>query len=143
MEYKDGPDEPLYHVSYTEYIFPKLVEYINRVLNYDDVDIASKLYRGFITEVESSFDVKIEELSKELDEIDNLDIKAKRKKLDELEDIINCAKLNKNQKSVSSYYDKVKNLISIEKVDSILKEEVDKVDRFFERPKVKKIEKNI
>ena len=137
-EYKDGPDEPLYRISYDEYKFPKLVDLIDKMLD-NDVDVAIKLFKGEIKEEESSFKDQIREISKELDDIDNLNIKEKRKKLDELEKVIDQARLNNKQQSVGEYYIKIKNFIFVNKVDTIKREDVDRVNSFFERQKVKKI----
>lgn len=64
--------------------------------------------------------------------IDNLNITEKKEKLNNLQRLIELKELNKNQKSVIPYYDKVRELITLEYVDSITKEELEKVNQFFE-----------
>ena len=52
--------------------------------------------------------------------------------LNNLQRLVELKELNKNQKSVIPYYDKVRELITLEYVDSITKEELEKVNQFFE-----------
>ena len=79
-----------------------------------------------------TIDERISETSGELTAIDNLNITEKKEKLNNLQRLIELKELNKNQKSVIPYYDKVRELITLEYVDSITKEELEKVNQFFE-----------
>ena len=79
-----------------------------------------------------TIDERITETSGELTAIDNLNITEKKEKLNNLQRLVELKELNKNQKSVIPYYDKVRELITLEYVDSITKEELEKVNQFFE-----------
>lgn len=136
QEFIDGPDEDIYRFSYDEYIYPSLVGLIDKLLAGDATVIDTIFDPGKISE-HISFKSSIERVSAELDQIDNLDIDKKRKKLDELQKLVDCEKLNRNQKPVSEYYQKLQSLITLEFVESISTEEVSKVNSFFSSSKVK------
>ena len=86
----------------------------------------------FIIKIQKTIDERITETSGELNAIDNLNITEKKEKLNNLQRLVELKELNKNQKSVIPYYDKVRELITLEYVDSITKEELEKVNQFFE-----------
>jgi len=124
------PDEDIYHFSYDKYIFPKIVFYIDEILK-GNFQVLKKAPESF--EASKYFKDKIEEVSKELDAIDNLDVDKKQKKLEELKKLVKKAKLNENQKSTNKYLERLNNLISLKSVDTISIEEIARVDSFYEK----------
>lgn len=124
------PDQDIYHYSYDKYIYPQLVLYIDEFLggNVQIIGTAPK-----ISNVGVKLKKRIDKLSKELDSIDNLEIKQKQEKLEELKKVVEQAKLNENQKSTAEYLEKFNELVRIELVDTLQKEEIDRVNAFYER----------
>ena len=128
-EFIDGPDEDIYHFSYDEYVFPLLVKLIDKLLD-GNVSVIDKIFDDIISE-HITYDLQIKEKSNELDKIDNLDFDKKQKKLDELKQLVESAKLNQRQEPVREYYNKLQNLITLEYVESITTLEVSRVNDFF------------
>lgn len=129
-----GPDEPIYHFSYDEYIYPSLITIIDKLLR-GDSDAIDEInnYNPEIDNAKISFNKEIEKLSRKIDLIDNLDIKNKQLKLKELEVLVAKAQLNKDRKHIDSYYEQLKELLSYELLATISTEEVKKVNRFFSK----------
>ena len=135
-------DEIVYRFTYDEYIYPYLILLIEK-LKQGETRVIGEIRNPDLSKEKTSYDQRIIELSKELDNIDNLNIIEKRNKLDELEKLIEIAKLNENQKSVYIYYLKVQQLIALELVDSINISEISKVINFFDLSKTNEIENEI
>ena len=123
------PDKKIYHYSYDEYKYPDLVYYIDELLK-GNVSVLVKIFH--YTNNQLSIEERLEKASLELDSIDNFEIDKKRAKLDEIQKLIELKELNKNQKNVDEYVEKLKNLITLELVDTISKKEIDRVNSFFE-----------
>lgn len=123
-------DQRVYHYSYDEYKFPELVSVIDELLN-GNVLVLDTIFNTNPESKGKTIDEKIRKASEELDAIDNLKITKKREKLDELQKLIELKKLNKKQKSVVPYYVKLRELITLDLVDTITKEEIERVNQFF------------
>lgn len=124
------PDQRVYHYSYDEYKFPELVSAIDELLN-GNVLVLDTIFN---TNPESKIETIEERIRKafaELDAIDNLKITKKREKFDEIEKLIELKKLNEKQKSVVPYYARLRELITLDLVDTITKEEIERVNQFF------------
>ena len=127
-EFRDGPDEMEYLVSYDEYIFPDIIKDIDQLLNGNET-VIDKLNN--YKEKKINFNKKIEEKSKELDQIDNLNIKAKKKVLEELEELLKKKDLHKDKNNIEYYLPKLRNCIKLKLIDTINYDEVKKVDDFY------------
>ena len=127
------PDQRVYHYSYDEYKFPELVSVIDELLN-GNVLVLDTIFNTNPESKCETIDEKIRKASEELDAIDNLKIAKKREKLDELQKLIELKKLNKKQKSVVPYYARLRELITLDLVDTITKEEIERVNQFFGNP---------
>lgn len=124
------PDQRVYHYSYDEYKFPELVSAIDELLN-GNVLVLDTIFNTNPESKIETIDERIRKASAELDAIDNLKITKKREKLDELQKLIELKKLNKKQKSVVPYYARLRELITLDLVDTITKEEIERVNQFF------------
>lgn len=124
------PDQRVYHYSYDEYKFPELVSVIDELLN-GNVLALDTIFNTNPEAKNETIDERIRQASEELDAIDNLKIAKKREKLDELQKLIELKKLNKKQKSILPYYSKLRELITLDLVDTITKEEIERVNQFF------------
>lgn len=124
------PDQRVYHYSYDEYKFPELVSVIDELLN-GNVLTLDTIFNTNSEAKNETIDERIRKSSEELDAIDNLKIAKKREKLDELQKLIELKKLNKKQKSVVLYYARLRELITLDLVDTITKEEIERVNQFF------------
>ena len=129
-EFRDGPDEMEYLVSFDEYIFPDVIKLIDRLLKGDE-SVLEELFKS--KESGKNIDELIEKKSKELDNIDNLDIKNKQRVLNELSDLLDKKELNKNQRPIDIYMEDIKKSISISLVDTIDLEMVERVEGFYGR----------
>lgn len=127
------PDQRVYHYSYDEYKFPELVSVIDELLN-GNVLVLDTIFNTNSESKGENIDEKIRKASEELDAIDNLKIAKKREKLDEFQKLIELKKLNKKQKSVVPYYARLRELITLDLVDTITKEEIERVNQFFGNP---------
>lgn len=118
----------IYHYKYDEYIPPKLVELIDKLLNGDSSAI-DKIYNYDIPPINYLEDrIKLE--IEELNEIE--DITKKINRLHEIEKLLNAQKLNENQQSIESYYNRLLKLISFKLIDSLSISELDRINCFFE-----------
>lgn len=130
-EYQDGPDHIEYLVTFDEYIFPEVVKLIDNML-LGDTNSTLKIV-AYHTKTVIDIDKLIAIKSDELDKIDNLNIKAKRQKLNELESLLEEKELNKNQKSIDYYINELKSEINFVLVDTIDKETVERVNNFYRK----------
>ena len=139
----DCATEMEYEISYDELEMPILSNYIDELLNGND-DALESIYDKTNEKKTTDYDKRIDVLSKELDEIDNLDIANKKIKLIELERLINERDRFNNDEMIESYYYKVRELISFRLVETICIEEVNKVNNFFgDDSYVKKLKRRI
>ena len=130
------PDQNIYHYSYDEYKFPKLVAIIDELLNGKNESL-DKIFNYNPECNKQTINERIRIISNELDAIDNLDIDKKRKKLDELQKFIELKKLNIDQKSTYDYYIRLKDLINLKLIDTISIEEIKRIKIFFEDSSIK------
>lgn len=127
-------ERSVYELTYDEYNFPYLVTLIDRLLN-NDVNVLIEIFNpDFSKENIVTIDEMVKRMMKELDEMDNLDRKRKKAKLDELQSLLEKAQSNKNQESVAKYYDELQKLIVIEYMDSIELDSVIRIASFYEKP---------
>ena len=130
-EYNDfySMPETLYHYSYDYYHFPYLIELIDKILE-DENDYLSDIYNINYNKELVSLDKKVEKLNSEIDNLDNSNYK-KIDKLNELKNLLEQIKLNKDQKNVYKAYELVRKHIKFRLVDSIDKSQVKNVISFF------------
>lgn len=119
----------IYEYSYDRYEPPYLVNLLNELLSGNNVlkDILTYKVLDRLP-----IDVKIEEKEKELKDTDDKNTKEKIEKLKEYEKLLELKKLNKNQKPLSLYYDKLISLFKFELEDTLSIEEIKKVESFME-----------
>ena len=120
----------VYFYQYDEYNPPYLVELINRLLK-DDASAIEEILDYDISH-ELSIDDKIALVNKEFIEIDPKDITKRKEKLKEIERLLKEQELNKDQQSVSLYYDKLIGLINFDLIDSISISKLSRVESFLE-----------
>lgn len=120
--------EKQYHYSYDELIYPYLVTLISRVLK-GDVSAVYEILNPDFSKERKSFDERISELTKEIEE-SNLDNYTKISKLNKIKKLIENKEINKDQKSVIEYYEKVKELITLTFVDYINIEQLERINEF-------------
>lgn len=120
----------VYFYQYDEYNPPYLVELINRLLK-DDASAIEEILDYDISH-ELSIDDKIALVNKEFIEIDPKDITKRKEKLKEIERLLKEQELNKDQQSVSLYYDKLIGLINFDLMDSISISKLSRVESFLE-----------
>ena len=117
--------DPLYHLSYDEYKFPKIVYLIDKILKGDE-DIELNY------EEDKTIDDQIKELEERYNKVSNNDISNKKYLLNELNQLFEKKKLNKNQKSCEEYYLKLQEVIHLKLIDSIKIDEISNALEFFE-----------
>lgn len=126
------PDRKLYRYIYDEYNFPYLVSLIDRLIN-GDVSALKEIFNINYDKELKPFQDKVDKASSELDSIDNLRVREKRAKLDELQRYLEQLEYNKKQVSVIPYYQKVIDYLNLELVDTISRDSVTRVNSFFNR----------
>ena len=131
-EYNDfySMPETLYHYSYDYYHFPYLIDLIDKVLE-DKIDCLSDIYNINYSKELVPLDKRVEKINKEIDNLDNSNYK-KIDRLNELKNLLEQIKLNKNQKNVYKAYELVRKHIKFRLVDSIDKSQVKNVVSFFQ-----------
>ena len=138
-EYDDGPDTEIYLRDYDEYYHPLLAHYIESLLNGDTSFLPEIItYKGnrLVTEEISSIkQTMIEELNKPLINI-NLDSLAKT--TDELRNLQEIEKRNKNQKSDMEYHKKVMSNIKLTEIERLDKKAVESVEQFYGQRVIKR-----
>lgn len=138
-EYDDGPDTEIYLRDYDEYYHPLLAHYIESLLNGDTSFLPEIItYKGnrLVTEEISSIkQTMIEELNKPLINI-NLDSLAKT--TDELRNLQEIEKRNKNQKSDMEYHKKVMSNIKLTEIERLDKKAVESVEQFYGQRLIKR-----
>lgn len=131
-EYNDfySMPETLYHYSYDYYHFLYLIDLIDKVLE-DKIDCLSDIYNINYSKELVPLDKRVEKINKEIDNLDNSNYK-KIDRLNELKNLLEQIKLNKNQKNVYKAYELVRKHIKFRLVDSIDKKQVKNVVSFFQ-----------
>lgn len=131
-EYNDfySMPETLYHYSYDYYHFPYLIELIDEILE-DKIDCLSDIYNINYDKELVPLDKRVEKLNNEINSLNNSDYK-KIEKLNELKNLLEQIKLNKNQKNVYKAYELIRKHIKFRLVDSIDKSQVKNVVSFFQ-----------
>ena len=128
-EYTDGPDEDLYLISYDEVEYPTLVSLIDRLLK-NDFSVLNEIYLDE-EEKQNLFDKKIKDIENEIAVLTSKREYLKvKEKISEMENIILESKKNSERRQ---YYERVKNLISFELIDTIRIEEINRVRKFYEQ----------
>lgn len=129
-EYNDfySMPETLYHYSYDYYHFPYLIELIDEILE-DKIDCLSDIYNINYDKELVPLDKRVEKLNNEINSLNNSDYK-KIDKLNELKNLLEQIKLNKNQKNVYKAYELIRKHIKFRLVDSIDKSQVKNVVSF-------------
>lgn len=117
----------IYEYSYDRYIPPYLVNLLNDLLKGKNVLEDILTYK---VPDKLPIDIKIEEKEEELKDIDDKNTKEKIEKLKEYENLLELKKINKNQKPLSMYYDKLVSLFKFELEDTLSIEELKKVESF-------------
>lgn len=128
-DYEQGADLKEYTITFYEYIFPSLVGIIDNLLRGETKAVDELI--NYKDPNPENYDELIKRTSKELDTISNFDIAKKRKKLDELEMLLELKALNKNQKPIKDYYERLLTLITFELLDFISEEEASRVNNFY------------
>lgn len=116
--------------SYDEYIPPHLVDIIDQLLN-GKAKAINKIFRYDISD-KSTIDDKINAVNQEIIEIAPENIEERKEKLVELEELLKVKELNKNQKDIEIYYNELINLISFELIDTLLVNDLKRVEDFLE-----------
>ena len=123
-------DLDLYHYSYDKYNYPCLVYLIDRLLS-GDGQAMFLISNPSLNHELPTVSERIQQLSNDLDVMDDSDVKSKKAKIIELEKLLKLEKYNKNQQSVMDYYSKVQSLITLEFVDLITMDEILRYTSFF------------
>lgn len=131
-EYNDfySMPETLYHYSYDYYHFPYLIELIDKILE-DENDYLSDIYNINYNKELVPLDKRVKKLNNKINSLDNSNYK-KIDKLNELKNLLEQIKLNKNQKNVYKAYELVRKHIKFKLIDSIDKVQVKYVVSFFQ-----------
>ena len=137
-EYDDGADTKIYLRDYDEYYHPLLAHYVESLLNGDTSFLPEIMtYKGNVRVTEQISNIKqemIEEVSKPLVNI-NLDILVER--TDELRNLQEIEKSNKNQKSDMEYHSKVVHNIKLKKIERLDRKSVESVENFYGKRLIK------
>ena len=138
-EYDDGPDTEIYLRDYDEYYHPLLAHYIESLLNGDTSFLPEIItYKGnrLVTEEISSIkQTMIEELNKPLI---NINVDSLAKTTDELRNLQEIEKRNKNQKSDMEYHKKVMSNIKLTEIERLDKKAVESVEQFYGQRLIKR-----
>lgn len=134
---RKSPIKKLYHYSYDQLEYPYLITIINNMLKGKESAIEEILNPDFSKE-RKSIDEKIKELQEELNS-KKLSVSEEILVLNRIKKLLETKKLNENQESVLEYYDKVKNLITLTRIDFINVEQLKRIYDFFEIKELKAI----
>ena len=128
LTYKQNPSidrfdhfEDDYDVEYDKVIYPNLVGIIYSFLR-NEVSAIKDLENYEVENLTDSIAIKIELLNDAINTISNTEFDLKKKKLDELEELVNEAKLNENKESTEIYFEELKSLITAQFIDEIDKD---------------------
>lgn len=122
----------IYDFTYTEYVFPELVSWLDKLLE-GDISAINHLV-GKDAKVETvSYDDIIEEARANVDAIDTMNYEDKIKALNNLKEIVENSKLNEGNKSTKPYLERLKSLITVTKCATLPLESIDRVLTFFDK----------
>ena len=113
--------QKFYIYSYDKYIYPELSRQIKKLLNKDLNAINNILDTNFIYK---SINKKLEYLNKEINESKDLETLEKLRK--------NIEKLKKEKEKLDYYYNKVKNIIKVELVQTMNVDKINAVSEFLD-----------
>lgn len=119
----------IYHFSYDQYQPPYLVDLINQLLNGNSKAI-DEIFNYDTSTLNINDRIKI--INDEFNEIPTDDIFKKKKKLNELEDLLKSKEINKNQQSIDVYYAQLLKLIKFNLIDSLPLCELVRINSFLE-----------
>lgn len=132
----------IYHFSYDEYKYPYLVTIIDKLLS-DDITAIDELYNPNYELEKVPFNSQIKEATEIFNTISNLKIDEKKSQLEKLQNLIESAKINQNQKPIKDYYLKLQEMITFNHIDTLTIEEYDRVNKFFDKQNQSKTKKRI
>ena len=133
IEYNDfySMPETLYRFTYDKYHFPYLIELIDKIIS-GDVKILEDIFNINIKKELIPLDKRIEEVNNKINKTNNNSTYKKIELLKELSDLLKQKELNKNQENLDKYYNKVRNLITFKKVDTLDYSLLEKVLVFYD-----------
>ena len=120
----------IYHYSYDIYKPPYLVKLINQLFDGNSKAIDEIL--NYDISPKSSIDDRINIVNQEFIKMDPEDIRKRKAKLKELEDLLNAKKLNKNQQNIDVYYNQLVGLIKFNLIDTLQISELSRIESFLE-----------
>ena len=123
QKYLDSSVVDYYYLcSYDELIFPPIVSIIDRLLKSDDT-VLEEIFNPKI-EVDESLIIKAEKMAEEIDKINNFDVEAKIKRLNELKSVLDKQKSFNYKNNDYVYYKKLQDLIKVSTVEFIYSEKL-------------------
>lgn len=139
-QYYDGSDTEIYLRDYDEYYHPLLAHYVECLLNGDTSFLPEIMaYKGNTQVTEKISNIKqamIDELGKPLVNI-NLDSIVER--TDELRNLQEIEKSNKNQKNDMEYHSKVVGNIKLKEIERLDRKSVESVENFYGKRLIKSL----
>lgn len=127
------PNKTLYHFSFDEYEYPYLVTLIEKILA-GKTEAILEIFIPNTTKEKESLKTRIYKLTKEVDNLSASELIKNYSKLDKLQKLTKKLEINKNQKSVLEYYQKVQTLLTFKLIDSIELSSISRIEDFFEIP---------
>lgn len=120
----DGTFESIYYESYDEYVFPQLANYLYTLIS-DGTTLEEKqnaidsIFGNICESITSNYEEQIIRLKREIDNLHRMDYIVKMKKIQKLNALTKHYEINKNQKPVSIYYEKVRSMIYLNYIGSV------------------------
>ena len=111
----NGEKEEIYHYEYDSYLFPYIEELITRLLN-KDVSALEDIYNPDLVKEAVSIYYQINFLERKLLRTDSRNLDEKIEILHKLEDLVKEAKDTKKDVPVLKYYERLQNMVKIEKI---------------------------
>ena len=119
------PDDILYHLSYDEYKYPKIVGLIDKLLKEDpDLDLNY--------DEELTVEEQIDKATREYEQIPIKSVEKRRIKKIEIDELLDKRELNVNQVPVDNYYLRLQDIIHMKHIGSIKLNEVSNSSDSFE-----------
>lgn len=113
---RNGKSVDVYLKEYDVYKYPNLVLIINEILD-NQASAINKLNYYKSEHISNEYENKMYYMSKELDKVSNFDYDLKRKKLDELHQVVELAKKNENQEDTTNYYSELRSILYAKYID--------------------------